>query len=462
MSQPLLQVDKLTLRFGGLTAVSEVDLTVQEGQIAAVIGPNGAGKTSLFNAITGIYEPTSGEVRLDGADLREPMQPRLLLRWALTGLGVGLVALLAASNVDALWAAMVKAQNPDAFSVSRALDDGAAYMAAGPRVEQRLGKYFVQSHDGQTQFAVVKTPEEAATALADAKTRMTAPQTDDDKATAARAGSARMLRVVAFLVGLALGFFAARAVWQRTRRTPTSVALRGVARTFQNIRLFHNMTVVENVLVGNDRHLRAQAGLRTPGAWRALVAPVGLLALLAALTVSVRRLPADASEVLPIVLLALLLACLLAWLIVIARRGAFSQTTLSQERAARQEALELLRFVGLEHRTRDLARNLPYGEQRRLEIARALATRPRLLLLDEPAAGMNPSETVSLMHLIRAIRDRGMTVLLIEHHMRVVMGISDQITVLVHGKRIAVGTPEEIRTNPAVIEAYLGAEDSEH
>jgi len=119
----------------------------------------------------------------------------------------------------------------------------------------------------------------------------------------------------------------------------------------------------------------------------------------------------------------------------------------------------LLRFVGLEARAFDAARNLPYGLQRRLEIARALASRPRLLLLDEPAAGMNPTETVALMELIRRIRETGVTVLLIEHHMRVVMGVSDRICVLNFGKRIAEGTPEQIRTDPACIEAYLGKEE---
>ncbi len=461
MSVPLLQVEKLTLRFGGLTAVSAVDLRVEEGQIAAVIGPNGAGKTSLFNAITGIYEPTSGEVHLDGKDLREPMQPRLVVRWALVGVCVGLIGLLTAANVDALWAAVVKSQDPNDFSLVRAVHDAGVHMTAQPRVDLRMGKYFVTSFDGQTTFAVVKTPELAAAGLDDIEKRLANPQTDDDKAAVARATSALHVRGGAFLAGLLLGFLAARAVWQRTRRTPTSVALRGVARTFQNIRLFHNMTVIENVLVASDRHLRAQVKWTDPGRLVAILAPAGLLLLTAALALVVRKVAPDASEIVPNVMLGALMLGLLGWLIIIVRRGAFSTASLDQERAARSEAMELLKFVGLEHRIGDLARNLPYGEQRRLEIARALATRPRLLLLDEPAAGMNPSETVSLMHLIRAIRDRGMTVLLIEHHMRVVMGISDRITVLVHGKRIAEGTPDEIRQHPAVIEAYLGA-DGEH
>jgi branched-chain amino acid transport system ATP-binding protein len=129
-----------------------------------------------------------------------------------------------------------------------------------------------------------------------------------------------------------------------------------------------------------------------------------------------------------------------------------------EEAAIRARSQELLDYVGIGRFTDYKARTLSYGDQRRLEIARALATRPKLLLLDEPAAGMNPAETVSLMKLIKDIRDRGTTVLLIEHHMRVVMGISDRIAVLVYGQKIAEGTPEEIRANPKVVEAYLGQE----
>jgi branched-chain amino acid transport system ATP-binding protein len=176
------------------------------------------------------------------------------------------------------------------------------------------------------------------------------------------------------------------------------VTKRGLARTFQNIRLFKEMSARENVMVG--RHVRARAG----------------------------------------------------WFRTIFRTPGFRR----EERAIAEQALEKLEFVGLSAMAETGAANLPYGHQRRLEIARALATDPKLLLLDEPAAGMNPEETRRLMELICRVRDEGITVLLIEHDMKVVMGISDRITVIDHGERIADGTPGKIRNDARVIEAYLG------
>jgi branched-chain amino acid transport system ATP-binding protein len=445
----LLNVRKLTVRFGGLTAVENVDAEVKPKEIFSIIGPNGAGKTTVFNVITGIYEPTEGTVEFDGHQLQRPFTWKVVLAAALVGLATGLSAALFAVGVDSLWRATIKrnfAGPGAAFSYRAAFDDAVNYWNGRLALEPiRGGRWAVRTADARRTLAFANTLEEAekqrdefetlieiahyerqrkakdaATQLVERDGKWAIRDADNTKDLAEfesredleavldryagiyqESAARRRNAWLSLLAGMVAGAAGTLAVWNRARRTPEVIARGGIARTFQNIRLFQHMTVLENVLVAMDRRLRGgviRMALQTP---------------------AIRR----------------------------------------HEHEAREAACKLLDFVGLLDQRYMLAKNLPYGGQRRLEIARALATEPKLLLLDEPAAGMNPAESLELNGLIESIRARGPAVMLIEHHMSVVMGISDRIAVLEYGRKIAEGTPEEIRCDAKVIAAYLGSEE---
>ncbi|MFO0864797.1 MAG: ATP-binding cassette domain-containing protein [Gemmataceae bacterium] len=427
-----LDVEQLTMRFGGLTAISQVSFSLERARSSPSSGPMERAKPP---SSTRSPESTSRPkaIKLQGRVEATPFTGLRLFGWLTVGIITGLAMMLAFVNVDLFWRATFGGMNGSNFSIAQAASNASGYLSGSLGVIEERGRWRVVSPDRSATLwsaanevdarkhlaaleKVVTHANEATPASREGKGAIvhggeTLIATEDEAtatdllATAKRVEAERSRRKlfawIGLLAGFTFGFLGAFTVWRRARRAPEVIARGGIARTFQNIRLFHNMTVLENVLMGRDRFYRG-----------------GLLGMaMNALGIT----PEESRNV--------------------------------------RVAGDLLRFVGLQPKANMLAKNLPYGDQRRLEIARALATEPKLLLLDEPAAGMNPSESADLMKLIEQIRSRGITILLIEHHMNIVMAISDRIVVLDHGVKIAEGTAEEIRNNPAVIEAYLGKEE---
>ncbi|MFV1957373.1 MAG: ABC transporter ATP-binding protein [bacterium] len=387
----LLEGVNLGKVFGGLAALEGVDLEVGEDEIVGLIGPNGAGKTTLFNCLTGITMPTTGTINFMNSDLVP--KPMINLLAQLSKMSYFFMALSALWIFLMLGIYVPGVEYPMEFSIAM-FGIGAFRVFVGAM----LRKAVPWTRGVTLLFAVMDTVFAAFWMIKFSELY-----------------SDRMffelINLEYILIPMALAMISYPAYFfvvlnRQDVKTlfgifvrPDAITKLGMARTFQNIRLFPNLTVLDNVKLG--RHCR------TTSNYFSIV-----------LRLKSQRLEED-------------------------------ETT--------QKAMEALQFVGLDWKADFIASSLPYGEQRRLEIARALATEPVLLLLDEPAAGMNPQETESLIKLVGKIRESGISVLLIEHDMKVIMKISERILVLDHGRKIAEGNPEAIRNDPRVVEAYLGS-----
>lgn len=423
---PLLDIDRVSMRFGGLVAVSDLDLDVPEGQVVSLIGPDGAGKTTVCNCVSGICSPTSGSVRFHGHRLTQTFGPRVF--WMAMGIGllVGLLTAAAAVDVDRLWLAVVKRGMvlDEPFTFDTARRRMRSYFRGELAIDQLAGKWRVVTADGRDVLAIRRDYADAVSLRNQLQAAVTArragpgtiPDASDmaDAASPSQpqaslpdevldrlaAGKARVrIRGWAGLVaGWVLGAAGTIAIWRRGRRSPHAVARAGIARTFQQPRLFPEMTVLENVLVGLDRTI-----------------PGGAIALL----LGTRR----------------------------HRRG---------EEEARRRGQEALAFVGLEGDAEGIAGGLSLAGRRRLEIARALATGATLILLDEPTAGLEAEEVDAVIDLIGQIKQRGSAVLVTGDSIDPLARISDRMAVLEQGVKIAEGSPAEMKRHRRVIEITTG------
>jgi len=384
---PVLRATRLSKSFGGLLALKEIDLEVAPGRIVGIIGPNGAGKTTLFNCLAGLYHPNQGQIQFQGTPiLQEISDTKARHVWwcALIFMALGLIWL------PLFWSFFL----PNALFKLELVLLGLFILVM--RLLLVRGLMRLQLWAWGLMFLFLLSD------LFFAVWWLTGGSSQIDLA-----GTSISLGHVPRLWAMAAGPFSIYLIILLCRShirqiygfrpSPDRICQMGMARTFQNIRLFFNLSVLDNVKIGC--HPRMGAGV-----FGSLIR---------------------------------------------------SRAQREEESLAANKALECLRFVDLEKRAFDLAGTLAYGEQRRLEIARAIASQPKLLLLDEPAAGMNPRESSRLVELILAIRDQGITVLIIEHDMRVMMSLADYIYVLDYGRLIAEGTPDAIRNDPKVM-AYLG------
>ena len=367
----VLRMENITMQFGGVVAVNDLSIEVNKGEIVALIGPNGAGKTTAFNCITGVYQPTNGLINFMGRTIVRNHPGGKMAREYLGTNAARYSSDYSGEDDPETLAALAELDARCAAEVAAAEKEIAARLDSEKDEEKRKSLY----NEAEARKAEIEAGYNAP------RERLLAQLKD-------RAGARiEMARAIDPDV--------------KTNKvyapTPDKITYLGIARTFQNIRLFSALSVLDNVLIA--KHMRAKQNVFSA-------------------TLRLNR---------------------------------------REERRMREEAMALLAEQGLDHLKDEVAGSLPYGIQRRLEIARALATSPKLLLLDEPAAGMNPQETQELgEYIVRLRREHDLTILMIEHHMDLVMQFSDRIYVIDFGKLISSGTPEVVKADKRVIDAYLG------